>query len=199
MGSKGEKTRDNIIYKSLQLFTVKGYFNTSINDILEATTLTKGGLYGHFRSKEDIWYAVYDRAVSIWREIVFRGTREIENPLLRIEAVIHYNLEAYLGADIFDGGCFFFNMLAELSGQSSSMSRHILRGFVSFSKLLQTWLAEAHRKELLKADVDIRETADFIIVALNGAAPLYTASRDPQIWRLAHHQLQIYLQGLSKT
>ncbi|RLC27354.1 MAG: TetR/AcrR family transcriptional regulator, partial [Deltaproteobacteria bacterium] len=64
MANKGVQTRRNIIEKSLQLFSVKGYFNTSINDILDATGLTKGGLYGHFRSKEDIWYAVYELAVG---------------------------------------------------------------------------------------------------------------------------------------
>ncbi len=66
MAAKGEETRQNIIDKSLQLFSVKGYFNTSVNDILDTTGLTKGGLYGHFASKEDIWYAVYDEAVLIW-------------------------------------------------------------------------------------------------------------------------------------
>ena len=81
MAGKGEQTRQKIIEKSLQLFSVKGYFNTSINDILEATALTKGGLYGHFSSKEDIWYAVYDEAVEIWKRNVFKGIRDNSDPL----------------------------------------------------------------------------------------------------------------------
>ena len=64
MSAKGELTRRNIIEKSLQLFSVKGYFNTSISDILHATGLTKGGLYCHFKSKEDVWRAVYSDAVG---------------------------------------------------------------------------------------------------------------------------------------
>ena len=72
MVTKGVETKQKIIDKSLQLFSVKGYYNTSINDILEATNLTKGGLYGHFKSKEDIWYAVYDQAVTIWKDIVLK-------------------------------------------------------------------------------------------------------------------------------
>ena len=46
--SKGEVTRQTIVDESLQLFSVKGYYNTSIKDVLAATGLTKGGLYGHF-------------------------------------------------------------------------------------------------------------------------------------------------------
>ncbi|NQU65067.1 MAG: TetR family transcriptional regulator, partial [SAR324 cluster bacterium] len=60
MANKGLQTRQKIVEKSLQLFSIKGYYNTSVNDILEATQLTKGGLYGHFSSKEVVWYAVYD-------------------------------------------------------------------------------------------------------------------------------------------
>ena len=123
--SKGIRTRRKIVAKSLQLFSVKGYFNTSINDILAATGLTKGGLYGHFGSKQEIWYAVYDQAVAIWRDIVLQGVADLADPLARIEKAIENDLRNYLGAEVFAGGCFFFNMLVELSGQSDSMSRHI--------------------------------------------------------------------------
>ena len=73
MSSKGELTRQHIIDKSMQLFSLKGYFNTSIDCIVKATGLTKGGLYGHFRHKQEIWYAVYEECVRIWKSIVFAG------------------------------------------------------------------------------------------------------------------------------
>ena len=43
MRKDGRETRQNIIEKSLQIFSVKGYYNTSISDIMAATGLTKGG------------------------------------------------------------------------------------------------------------------------------------------------------------
>jgi len=196
---KGSRTRKKIVEKSLQLFSVKGYFNTSINDILEATGLTKGGLYGHFSSKEDIWFAVYEQAVMVWRDRVLRNTRTIEDPLERIETTIENDMRDYLGAEVFDGGCFFFNMLVELSGQSDSMTRHILRGFVQFSRLLQSWLEEADEKGLLKKGLDLKEVADFIVISLNGASPLYAASRDRLIWEQTISQLHHYLNGLRKA
>ena len=73
MATKGDLTRQSIIEKSMQLFCVKGYFNTSIDAIVKATGLTKGGVYGHFRNKEEIWYAVYDQCVRMWKDIVFQG------------------------------------------------------------------------------------------------------------------------------
>jgi len=198
MTTKGTRTRQNIVDRSLQLFTVKGYFNTSISDILEATGLTKGGLYGHFKSKEDIWYAVYDQAVSVWREIVLNTISSVDDPIERIERTVENDMRDYLGAEVFEGGCFFFNMLTELSGQSSSMSRHILKGYVRFSRLLQQWLKEADTREMLKPGIDLREVANFIVITVNGAAPLYAASRDPLIWKQTISQLRYYLKELRR-
>lgn len=198
MESKGMRTRRNIIEKSLQLFSVKGFYNTSIRDIQEATGLTKGGLYGHFTGKEDIWYAVYDEAVTIWKNIVFKEMRNSTGSLDRINCFIENDLRDYLGSDVFDGGCFFLNMLVELSGQSATMSKHILRGFVSLSKLLQTWLEEAGEKGVLKEGLDYKEIANFIIITLNGAAALYISSRDPSILGQTINQLQFYIRQLKK-
>jgi TetR/AcrR family transcriptional regulator, transcriptional repressor for nem operon len=198
MASKGMQTRQDIITKSLQVFSVKGYFNTSVNDILAVTGLTKGGLYGHFRSKEDIWYAVYDQAVTIWRNIVLKGAEEITDPLERIEKTIEKDMKNYLGADVFDGGCFFFNMLVELSGQSSSMASSILKGFIKFSGLIRDWLKEADQKEMLKDGLDLDEIAHFIVISLNGAAPLYSATRDPRVWKQTVSQLHYYIDQLRR-
>ena len=198
MATKGTQTRRNIIENSLQLFSVKGYFNTSISDILDATGLTKGGLYGHFASKEDIWYAVYDEAVSIWKGIVFNGIRNNSDPLKRIEKFIENDMNDYLGADVFEGGCFFLNMLVELSGQSAAMSKQILRGFVRLSGLLRSWLKEADHKGMLQAGLDFKEIANFIIISLNGAAALYISSHDRLILEQTIRQLRFYINQLKK-
>ncbi|MBE9543397.1 MAG: TetR/AcrR family transcriptional regulator, partial [Proteobacteria bacterium] len=198
MATKGTRTRRNIIEKSLQLFSVKGYYNTSVSDILEATDLTKGGLYGHFASKEDIWYAVYDEAVRIWKGIVFKRIRNNTDPLKRIEKFIENDMRDYLGTDVFDGGCFFLNMLVELSGQSASMSKQILRGFVRLSGLLRSWLEEADQKGLLQENLDLKEVANFIIISLNGAAALYISSRDRNILDQTVHQLRFFINQLTQ-
>jgi AcrR family transcriptional regulator len=199
MLDKGARTRRKIIDAALQLFSVKGYYHTSINDILNATELTKGGLYCHFQSKEDIWYAVYDEAVVIWREIVFKGMRAIQDPLLRIDRTCDNVLGLYLATDTFDGGCFFVNMLVELSGQSATMSRHILRGFVGFSKLFQAWLVEADQKNQLRPGLNFKEVANFLVITLNGAATLYVSSRDKALLEPTAGQIRFYIRQLMKV
>jgi AcrR family transcriptional regulator len=196
MAGKGTRTRQTIIEKSLQLFCVKGYYNTSINDILEATGLTKGGLYGHFSSKEDIWYAVYDEALGIWRQVVFKGIQSNSSPLERIQTFIENDIKNKLGNGVFEGGCFFHSMLVELSGQSVAMSKHILGGFMQLAALLCTWLEQADQQGMLKEGLNFKEIANYIIISLNGAAALYASSRDPAILDHTVSQLRFYIQQL---
>ena len=198
MATKGLETKQKIIIKSLHLFSVKGYYNTSINDILKATNLTKGGLYGHFQSKEDIWYASYDQAVTIWKDIVFKNIQKTDDPLKRIEKALDNDLRNYLGADVFQGGCFFLNMLVELSGQSNAMNNHILKGMIGFSKVITRWLKEANEKNMLKPGLDFNEIAKFIVVSINGCAALYASTRDPETWKLTLTQLNYFINGLKK-
>ncbi len=198
MATKGDLTRQNIIDKAMQLFSVQGYFHTSIADVVKATGITKGGLYGHFRNKEEIWYAVYDECVRIWKTVVFNGVREIADPLERIEKVLDNSMTNYLGGGVFEGGCFLLNSLVELSGQDAAMSNHVLQGFQSFSALLRRWLAEAEQQGLLKEGLNLGGIGTFMVISLNGAAPLYTASKDPEVWRQNLAQLRFYLQSLRK-
>jgi len=198
MMSKGIQTRQNIIAKALRLFCVKGYYNTSIKDILVATGLTKGGLYGHFASKEDLWYAVYDEALGIWRKIVFRGIQSSADPLERIQTLIENDIKTKLGNHIFEGGCFFHSMLVELSGQSAAMSNHLMQGFKQLAGLLCAWLGQAEQQGLLKENLNFNEIANYIIISLNGAAALYAPGRDPAILDQTVSQLHFYIQQLKK-
>ena len=195
MRRSGSETREEIVEQALQLFTLKGYHHTSINDLLTATRLTKGGLYGHFASKEEVWAAAYERAVEIWVQIVFKGVKEIDDPLLRIQRVIEQDLGEYVGGRVFEGGCFFFNLLVELSGQSPDMAARILRGFDGFAERLAGWLAEAREKKLLRPEADPREIADFLVIVLNGATALFSARQDTKVLDQAVHQLRCYLDG----
>ena len=198
MTDKGIQTRQNIIAKTLRLFCVKGYYNTSIKDILVATGLTKGGLYGHFASKEDLWYAVYDEALGIWRKIVFRGIQSSADPLERIQTLIENDIKIKLGNHVFEGGCFFHSMLVELSGQSAAMSSHLMQGFKQLAGLLCAWLEQAEQQGLLKENLNFNKIANFIIISLNGAAALYAPSRDPAILDQTVSQLHFYIQQLKQ-
>ena len=53
-------TKERIAQTALELFAQKGYEAVSVSDIAGALGLTKGALYRHFESKEELWNALLD-------------------------------------------------------------------------------------------------------------------------------------------
>ena len=52
--NKAERTKQFIIEKAAPIINKKGMAGTSLSDIMEATKLAKGGIYGNFESKDEI-------------------------------------------------------------------------------------------------------------------------------------------------
>lgn len=49
-----EQTVEKILNAAAALFAEKGYAHTTLQDIIDATGLSKGAVYHHFQSKEEI-------------------------------------------------------------------------------------------------------------------------------------------------
>jgi AcrR family transcriptional regulator len=58
VGSAADQTRQRILQTASELFVEHGYAGTSIRDISERLGMTKGSLYYHFSSKEDLLFAL---------------------------------------------------------------------------------------------------------------------------------------------
>ena len=56
-----EETVEAILNAAYRLFLEKGYDNASLQDITDATGLSKGAIYHHFKSKEDIFLTICGR------------------------------------------------------------------------------------------------------------------------------------------
>jgi len=68
-----EERKSQIIQTALQLFAVKGYENTTVNNIIEEAGISKGGFYHHYSSKEslleDIVKMLIGNMVTIFKEV----------------------------------------------------------------------------------------------------------------------------------
>ena len=71
-----DQTRENIIATAAEMFVEKGYEKTSIQDILKVLGLSKGGLYHHFGSKEEILTAVLEQRTQHSYQVLREATQQ---------------------------------------------------------------------------------------------------------------------------
>lgn len=60
MGTKGDKTKKNIREEAYKLFAERGYKDVTMKDICDKTGLSRGGLYRHYGSTEQIFLEIID-------------------------------------------------------------------------------------------------------------------------------------------
>ena len=82
-----QQTRENIITVSTNLFVQKGYDKTSMQDIVDALGMSKGAIFHHFKSKEEIFEAVTAR-LSRYADQVLLGYLEEMKGLTAKEKLI---------------------------------------------------------------------------------------------------------------
>src|SRR5437588_1835414 len=75
---RSEETRQALIQAARELFAERGFAGVGTEEIVRAARMTRGALYHHFESKEDLFRAVYE---DVERELVERiGTDAMSAP-----------------------------------------------------------------------------------------------------------------------
>jgi TetR/AcrR family transcriptional regulator, cholesterol catabolism regulator len=89
-------SRQEILRTAARLFQQRGYDATSMNDVAAALKLSKGGLYHHFQSKDEILYEIMNHAMEITQERVLNPVRGIADAEERLRALIRLHIEVVL-------------------------------------------------------------------------------------------------------
>jgi AcrR family transcriptional regulator len=89
-------SRQEILRTAARLFQQRGYDATSMNDVAAALKLSKGGLYHHFQSKDEILYEIMNHAMEITQERVLNPVRSIADPEERLRTLIRLHIEVVL-------------------------------------------------------------------------------------------------------
>ncbi len=89
-------SRQEILRTAARLFQQRGYDATSMNDVAASLKLSKGGLYHHFQSKDEILFEIMNHAMEITQERVINPVRVIADPEERLRALIRLHIEVVL-------------------------------------------------------------------------------------------------------
>jgi len=170
--------KDRIIHESLRLFSLKGYLGTSISDIMQAASTSKGGFYNHFASKEDLFFEVLDEARGIWREKNLAGLNEVASPVGKVRKLLENYRDRYLkDTENFPGGCIFVAFSVELCDQRPHLSEKVNKGFVGLRTMLKRYLDEGKQLGELNDSISIDAITETLFAGMVGASVIYNLDR----------------------
>jgi AcrR family transcriptional regulator len=175
--SKGEQTRQRILAHAAQLLNQRGFLSSSVSEIMEATGMQKGGLYNHFRSKEDLAIQVFDYAVEQIAERYRKALKGKEHAVERLLAVIRL-FEVYDGNAPFAGGCPLMNCAIESDDTSPALRARALQAMDRWRDMFVHIIARGVSRGEIRPGVDPDAEATLFIATLEGAVMMSNLYKD---------------------
>jgi len=193
------ETRDRIIRKAGCLFSLKGFHDTKIGEIIKAAEVTSGAFFHHFGSKEDLGFAVIDSHMA-WRrrtldkieERMF--TESCDDPLQRVfrrlDAVSEMIIEWFKRKE---GGCIVGNLCTALSDTHPAFRERLSKCFDEMAAEFEPHLTEAVLLYRPAQEVDTRQLSRYIVTVIEGAIMLSRTYAESDLVVRQFHMLKEYL------
>ncbi|HEX2755721.1 MAG TPA: TetR/AcrR family transcriptional regulator [Candidatus Limnocylindrales bacterium] len=177
-----------------ELFRANGYAATSIRDIARALDMQGASLYAHVASKEDLLWAIVDRAASSFEMAADRAADETSgaDAVERLAALVEAHVEVVLA----DPGrtSVFVTEWRHLSGGRRAA---IAGRRDAYEARFRETIADGISIGAFGA-TDAAIAAAFILTALNGIATWYRPEGRLTSDRIADHIVELALRSLSE-
>lgn len=196
MSLKRRETMHRLCAKGLEIFNEKGYYNTSLDDILTELNLSKGAFYHHFKSKEDYFISIVQNLmVQKVYALLVEPLDTFENPLPIIVESLENALEPGRQNEMAYG--FMLNdFLTEFHKRNEEISRY-LKDIVNVWEVnLVSVLKKGKVDGHIARHVDCEGVATYIIASFMGMRTLMMDSSNRQLKYQYIQQLKQYFKSL---
>lgn len=159
--------KEVVLEAAAGIFRQKGYNGTSIDDILNATGLSRSSLYDSFQDKHNLYLQSlefyknsHDKKIQSVDEKNIDGFQKLET---MFKSVVNHLVE-----NPNDNGCLLVNAAAEMSKQCYKTSQVVCNSKEEVQDILSSWLDDAEQKKVIKLHKPAKVYGQFLYNTLCG-------------------------------
>jgi TetR/AcrR family transcriptional repressor of nem operon len=170
--------REKIIDAAAELIHKKGYFLTTVDEILDKTAVRKSNFYYYFKSKEELALEILEMRIRSFEEGVVSTTlRQTSlSPKARLrrffDKIVGYHKRLKCTR-----GCPFGNLAIEMSEINETFRQRLAKFFESWERDIEGCIAEGIRQGEFLSHLNPRQVASLILSHLEGAILLVKTYR----------------------
>ena len=167
---------------AMKQFWLRGYCDTSLDDLVNATGVSRYGLYGTFGGKKELFLKALDnyRDGLVTRQL---GGLEVENASWSDIEAYFDRLLALAQTPEGQAGCFMCNTAVELAPHDAEVAGKVEAHLWRFRRAFRRALGNAQRAGDLPRGVDTDEYADVLVGVAQGIFALSRSSENLPIIR----------------
>jgi AcrR family transcriptional regulator len=174
---QSQETANRILNQAMRIFLEKGYHGTSIDDITQAAGLTKGALYWHFKSKEDLLKKLIrkyeksflDNLIHTVTEVKGRASDKFDKYVRFNSAFAYYNRELCVS---------FTTLAAELLGAHHGIEPEIRRVYRKYQNFLSKLILQGKKEKIFRREIDAVLAALIVIAFHDGILLQWSMNRE---------------------
>ena len=192
---KGEATRQRIIAEAAPIFNQRGFDGCSMQDLMTATGLEKGGLYRHFANKENLAAEAFRYALARNVKVRTEHLDEIPNAVDKLKQVVHLFVEL---PSAIPGGCPLMNTAIDADDGNPALRDLARKGIQDWRARLTRILETGIKAGEIRRSTDPRRIANTLIATLEGALMISRLENNRNALRDAQTTLNALLDTLQR-
>ncbi len=155
--------------KAMMVFWQKGYDETSIDDLVEATGVSRYGLYGEFGNKRGLFLASLDHYQETAVREYFGIVEQPGAGLREIRTYCNKLVDVY-SQPVGKLGCLVCNTATDVAPHDKGVEKKVKAAIVRMTSGFGTALMNSKERGELRSDLDVHQAADFLTGTLLGAS-----------------------------
>jgi TetR/AcrR family transcriptional repressor of nem operon len=157
--------------RAVELFSSKGYSETSMDDLVKATGVSRYGLYGTFGNKRELFEQALETYADRMGRKSFLRLLEPDASLQHIRRIFDERIELMSGVEK-PRGCLLSHTAMELAPHDREIKDVLQRFIRRMAKTFSIGLETAQARGEVRESLDVRAAGDFLTGALFGLAVL---------------------------
>lgn len=165
---------ERVLDTAMDLFWQRGYQTTSLNDLMQATALSKSSLYQVFGSKRELFMRCLERyqeltTADLWRRLESSksGKQFLADTLLHV-------IEEGRGAEE-PRGCMLMNTATENAQPDIEIANCVTRGLQAYYTIFRRAIENAQIEGTIARDRDVDLLADYVVTNVSGLRTMLKA------------------------
>ena len=152
--ARGAATQNRILEKAVHIASIEGLSSMSLATLAKATSMSKSGLFAHFRSKEALQIAIIDEAERIFFETVVRPAQAAPAGRHRLDVLVDGYID-YCSRGPFEGGCFFAAAAHEFDGRPGPVRDRVIAYYDNWNSQVRSAATEAAQRGHIRDGLDV--------------------------------------------
>lgn len=166
--SKSAQTKQFIVEQTAPIFNTKGFAGTSLNDIMDATGLSKGCIYGNFTNKDEVALAAFEYNFTLVNAHMATRIKATENAIQRL-LVYPQTYRNYQRYPFLRAGCPILNTATEADDTHPLLKERAAQVMTFWRTSLEKQIKRGIVRKEIKADTNAEELAVLMISLIEGA------------------------------